>query len=150
MNNEYMGIAIDHLVKISADEVPVVALLLNIKTGEYSVHYNMVYSSYDPTAHAEICAIRSECQKIKSNMLNDYDMFVTLEPCAMCAQAISEARIRRLYFSAYDEKSGGVESGARIYYQKSCHYKPEFYGGIMEQQSSSLIKQYFANLRKKC
>lgn len=145
---EYISKTIDLSTEIiNSIEVPVVAILLNTITNEHSVYTNLVYSSNDPTAHAEIMGIRSECSKNNSSRLDDYYMFVNLEPCVMCAQAISNARIKRLYFAAYDTKSGGVENGARLYYQKSCHYKPEFYGGILASQAEKILSEYFRNIR---
>ena len=101
----------------------------------------------DPTAHAEILAIREACQAIGSERLVDYALYVTLEPCPMCAAAISFARIRRLYYGAADPKGGGVESGPRIFSQSTCHHMPEVYGGIMETDCSNLLKTFFATKR---
>ena len=101
----------------------------------------------DPTAHAEILAIREACQAIGSERLVDYALYVTLEPCPMCAAAISFARIRRLYYGAADPKGGGVESGPRIFSQSTCHHTPEVYGGIMETDCSNLLKTFFATKR---
>ena len=101
----------------------------------------------DPTAHAEILAIREACQAIGSERLVDYALYVTLEPCPMCAAAISFARIRRLYYGATDPKGGGVESGPRIFSQSTCHHMPEVYGGIMETDCSNLLKTFFATKR---
>lgn len=144
----YISITIDEARnRLGEREVPVVALLLNKHTIEYSLYFNGVYEQNDPTAHAEINAIREECKKIQGTRLDDYFLFVNLEPCAMCAQAISNARIERLYFGAYDIKSGGTESGASIFYQKSCHYKPLFYGGIMEKESGEVFSKFFNNIR---
>ncbi|MGE8941903.1 nucleoside deaminase [Leptospira interrogans] len=101
----------------------------------------------DPTAHAEILAIREACQAIGSERLVDYALYVTLEPCPMCAAAISFARIRRLYYGATDPKGGGVESGPRIFSQSTCHHMPEVYGGIMETDCSNVLKTFFATKR---
>ncbi len=101
----------------------------------------------DPTAHAEILAIREACQAIGSERLVDYALYVTLEPCPMCAAAISFARIRRLYYGATDPKGGGVESGPRIFSQPTCHHMPEVYGGIMETDCSNVLKTFFATKR---
>lgn len=145
---EYIAKTIDLSAEIiNSREVPIVAILLNTITNEYSTHTNLVYSLNDPTAHAEIMGIRSECKKNNSVRLDNYYMFVNLEPCAMCAQAISNARIKRLYFAAYDTKSGGVENGARLYYQTSCHYKPDFYGGILASKAEKILSEYFKNIR---
>jgi tRNA(adenine34) deaminase len=101
----------------------------------------------DPTAHAEMLAIRAACAAIGSERLPEADLYVTLEPCPMCAAAISFARIRRLYFGASDPKSGGVEHGARIFSQPSCHHAPEIYGGIEEVRSARLLQAFFARRR---
>jgi tRNA(Arg) A34 adenosine deaminase TadA len=109
--------------------------------------HNLVVTQHDPTAHAELLAIRSACAALGSERLTDCDLYVTLEPCPMCAQAISFARIRRVYFGAYDEKGGGVENGARIFSQHSCHHKPEIYGGIQESECAQLLKDFFKDRR---
>ena len=98
-------------------------------------------------AHAEVLAIRAAAQALGSPRLPECDIYVTLEPCAMCAQAISLARIRRLYFGAYDPKGGGVEHGARIYTHPTCHHVPEVYGGLHEAEASALLKGFFAERR---
>jgi tRNA(adenine34) deaminase len=97
----------------------------------------------DPTAHAEMLAIRAAAAMIGSERLNGCDLYVTLEPCAMCAAAISLARIRRLYFGALDSKMGGVEHGSRIFSQPTCHHRPEVYGGIAQSESTELLKAFF-------
>jgi tRNA(adenine34) deaminase len=101
----------------------------------------------DPTAHAEMLAIRSACAAIGSERLPDADLYVTLEPCPMCATAISFARIRRLYFGAGDPKGGAVENGPRIFSLPSCHHAPEIYGGIEEVRSARLLQAFFAQRR---
>ena len=101
----------------------------------------------DPTAHAELLAIREACAKIGSERLIDCDLYVTLEPCAMCAAAISFARIRRLYFGAPDPKGGAVEHGPRFFSQSTCHHAPEVYGGIGDAASAALLKAFFAARR---
>jgi tRNA(Arg) A34 adenosine deaminase TadA len=101
----------------------------------------------DPTAHAEMLAIRAACAALQSERLPEADLYVTLEPCPMCAAAISFARIRRLYFGASDPKGGGVENGPRIFSQPSCHHAPEIYGGIAEAQSARLLREFFARRR---
>src|SRR5262249_58977960 len=97
----------------------------------------------DPTAHAELIAIREACTRLGSERLTDCDLHVTLEPCAMCAAAISFARIRRLYFGAPDPKGGAVEHGPRFFAQSTCHHAPEVYGGIGEARASELLKRFF-------
>jgi tRNA(adenine34) deaminase len=101
----------------------------------------------DPTAHAELLAIRAACAALGSERLDGADLYVTLEPCAMCATAISFARIRRLYFGASDPKGGGVEHGGRFFTQPTCHHAPEVYGGIEESGSSALLRAFFESLR---
>ncbi|MBX9588469.1 MAG: nucleoside deaminase [Hyphomonadaceae bacterium] len=98
----------------------------------------------DPTAHAEMLAIRAACAAVQSERLADADLYVTLEPCPMCAAAISFARIRRLYFAAADPKGGGVEHGPRIFSQPTCHHAPEVYGGLEETRAAALLRGFFA------
>ena len=98
----------------------------------------------DPTAHAELLAIREACRVLGTERLVDCDLHVTLEPCAMCAGAISFARLRRLYYGAADEKGGGVDHGPRIFAQATCHHRPEVYGGIAETRAARLLKDFFA------
>lgn len=97
----------------------------------------------DPTAHAEILAIRAAAQALGSERLTDCDLYVTLEPCAMCAAAISFARVRRLYFGAGDPKMGAVENGPRFFAQATCHHVPEVYSGIAESDASDLLRSFF-------
>lgn len=101
----------------------------------------------DPTAHAEILAIRDACRLVASERLPDADLYVTLEPCPMCAAAISFARIRRLYFGAVDEKGGAVVSGGRYFAQPTCHHAPDVYAGIGEQRASEMLKNFFRDRR---
>ena len=101
----------------------------------------------DPTAHAEILAIRRACAALGDERLTGCDLYATLEPCAMCAAAISFARIRRLYFGAPDPKGGAVESGARFFGQRTCHHAPEIYGGIRESEAAALLRAFFAERR---
>jgi tRNA(Arg) A34 adenosine deaminase TadA len=101
----------------------------------------------DPTAHAEMLAIRAACAMVGSERLAEADLYVTLEPCPMCAAAISFARIRRLYYGALDPKGGGVEHGPRIFNQPSCHHAPELCGGIEEARSARLLREFFARRR---
>ncbi len=101
----------------------------------------------DPTAHAEMLAIRQACAASGSERLDNADLYVTLEPCAMCAAAMSFARIRRLYFGAADPKGGGVEHGARVFSQPTCHHAPEVYGGIEESRAAALLRAFFESRR---
>ncbi len=97
----------------------------------------------DPTAHAELVAIRAAAATLRTARLTECDLYVTLEPCAMCAAAISFARIRRLYFGASDPKGGAVEHGVRFFSAPTCHHRPEIYGGINEGECASLLKEFF-------
>jgi tRNA(adenine34) deaminase len=104
---------------------------------------NRTLSDKDPTAHAELVAIRAAAKALGTERLTDCDLYVTLEPCAMCAAAISFARIRRLYFGAGDAKGGAVENGVRFFSAATCHHRPEVYGGINESESAGLLKEFF-------
>jgi tRNA(adenine34) deaminase len=97
----------------------------------------------DPTAHAEVLAIRAACAKLGSERLVGCDLYVTLEPCPMCAAAISFARIRRLYYGAPDPKGGGVEHGARVFNHPTCHHRPEIYAGIDEERAMAVLRSFF-------
>ena len=101
----------------------------------------------DPTAHAEVIAIRAACAALGSERLPECDLYVTLEPCAMCAAAISFARIRRLYFSASDPKGGAVEHGPRFFEQPTCHHRPDVYGGFREAEAADLLRAFFIERR---
>jgi len=101
----------------------------------------------DPTAHAELIAIREAAERIGSERLAGCDLYVTLEPCAMCAGALSHARIRRLYYAAPDPKGGAVEHGPRFFDQPTCHHAPEVYGGIREREAAAMLKAFFASKR---
>ena len=126
------------------DEVPIAALIIS-STGELlSITHNLTETTSDPTAHAEILAIREACAKRGSPRLPDCDIYVTLEPCPMCASAISFARLRRLYFAASDPKSGGVENGPRIFNHPTCHHRPEIISGMAETECSALLKSFFS------
>jgi tRNA(adenine34) deaminase len=104
---------------------------------------NRTLTDRDPTAHAEILAIRQAAKITGSERLSDCDLYVTLEPCTMCAGAISFARIRRLYFGAADPKGGAVESGVRFFAQPTCHHRPEIYSGVGEQEAATLLRDFF-------
>lgn len=129
-------------------EVPVGAVIVDSLSGRViAAAGNRVLELKDPTAHAEMLAIREAARIMGSERLMTADLYVTLEPCPMCAQAISFARIRRLYFGASDPKGGGVDHGPRIFRQKTCHHAPEVYGGIAEAASAALLKGFFLNRR---
>lgn len=124
-------------------EVPVGAVIVAADGTVLAMAGNETRAQNDPTAHAEIIAIRTACKKLGSERLIDCDLYVTLEPCPMCATAISFARIRRLYFGPSDPKSGGIEHGPRIFNQPTCHHAPEVYGGLSAVESSALLKAFF-------
>jgi tRNA(Arg) A34 adenosine deaminase TadA len=127
-------------------EVPVGAVIVN--RGEVvSAAGNRICADQDPTAHAELLVIRAACRALKSERLTDCDLYVTLEPCAMCAAAISFARVRRLYFAAYDVKGGAVENGPRFFESKTCHHRPEVYGGIRETEAAKMLQRFFSERR---
>jgi tRNA(Arg) A34 adenosine deaminase TadA len=128
-------------------EVPVGAVVVGADGTVLARAGNRTRELNDPTAHAEMLALRAACAARQSERVPDADLYVTLEPCAMCAAAISFARIRRLYFGAADPKGGGVEHGARIFSQPSCHHAPEVYGGIEETRSAALLRGFFAGRR---
>jgi tRNA(adenine34) deaminase len=108
---------------------------------------NRTLADKDPTAHAELLALREAARALASERLGDCDLYVTLEPCTMCAGAISFARIRRLYYGALDRKGGAVDSGVRFFSQPTCHHRPEVYGGMGEGRAVTLLKDFFATKR---
>lgn len=127
-------------------EVPIGAVIA--RDGEILAQAgNRTRELNDPTAHAEVLAIREACRLAASERLPAADLYVTLEPCAMCAAAISFARIRRLYFGASDEKGGAVVSGGRYFHQPTCHHAPEIYAGIAETRSAQLLRRFFGERR---
>jgi len=129
-------------------EVPVGAVLVDGTTGAVLAQSgNRTEELADPTAHAEMLVLRVAAAARGRPRLDDCDLYVTLEPCAMCAAAISFARIRRLYFGAPDPKGGAVEHGPRFFTQPTCHHRPEVYGGIEERRSGDLLRQFFAGRR---
>ena len=124
-------------------EVPVGAVVVDAKGRVLAQAGNRTLELKDPTAHAELLAIRSAAEILGSERLTDCDLYVTLEPCAMCAAAISFGRLRRVYFGAADEKMGAVEHGPRFFSQATCHHAPEVYGGIGESEAQSLLIEFF-------
>ena len=128
-------------------EIPVGAVLL--RDGEVVAQAgNRTRELNDPTAHAEVLVIREACRVLRQERLTGCDLYVTMEPCPMCAAAISNARIGRLYYGASDPKSGGVGQGPRIFSHPQCHHAPEVYDGIDEARSAALLADFFARLRK--
>lgn len=128
-------------------EVPVGAAITCPGRGVVASAGNRTLEWRDPTAHAELIAIREACRAFASERLPYCDIYVTLEPCTMCAAAISFARLRRLYFAAYDPKAGAVENGVSFFAQPTCHHAPEVYGGIAETRSRELLQRFFKRLR---
>ena len=129
-------------------EVPVGAALVDGATGEIvAAAGNRTQELADPTAHAEMLVLREAAAKLGAPRLPGCDLYVTLEPCAMCAGAVSLARLRRLYFAAYDPKSGGVEHGARVFDHPTCHHKPQVVGGVAETEAAALLKEFFRERR---
>ncbi len=129
-------------------EVPVGAIVVDVTDGEILASAgNEMRARRDPTAHAEMLAIRAAAQRIGDQRLVGCDLYVTLEPCPMCAHGIALARFRRLYFAAYDPKGGGVEHGARVFDQRGCNHRPEVYGGLAEHEAEELLRDFFSALR---
>ncbi len=128
-------------------EVPVGAVLVDAQGQVIAAAGNRVEELADPTAHAEMLVLRAGARQLGVPRLVGCDLYVTLEPCPMCAQAISFARIRRLYFGAADPKGGGVEHGPRIFQSSSCHHAPEIYGGIGERRAGELLRAFFGSRR---
>ncbi|MBC7952437.1 MAG: nucleoside deaminase [Rhodospirillaceae bacterium] len=127
-------------------EVPVGAIVVREGRIIASVG-NRVEELNDPTAHAEMLALRAAASQLGQTRLEGCDLYVTLEPCPMCAAAISLARIRRLFFAAYDPKGGGVEHGAKVYDHATCHHRPEVVGGLGESAAAELLKGFFRERR---
>ncbi len=128
-------------------EVPVGAVVIDGAGKLLAACGNRTEADADPTAHAEMLALRAAARAFGGARLTGCDLYVTLEPCPMCAQAISFARVRRLYFGASDAKGGGVDNGPRIFDQPSCHHRPDVYGGIDEARAAALLKDFFAARR---
>jgi tRNA(adenine34) deaminase len=128
-------------------EVPVGAVLVDGAGGVVARAGNRVEAERDPTAHAELLALRDGARRLGRKFLDDCDLYVTLEPCAMCAAAISLFRLRRLYFAAYDAKGGAVEHGPRWFLQPVCQHRPEIYGGIGEAAAGRLLRAFFRDRR---
>jgi tRNA(adenine34) deaminase len=144
-----MEIALDEArAAAGRGETPVGAAIVDPATGAVLARAgNRTREARDPTAHAEILAIRAACAALGSERLPGLDLYVTLEPCAMCAGAIAAARIARLYYGAADPKSGGVEHGARVFAHPQAHHAPEVYPGIAEAEAAGLLREFFAARR---
>ena len=143
-----MAAALEEAKKaLTADEVPIGAVIVHAQTGEIAARaYNKTITLSDPSAHAEILAIREVCAKVGAQRIPEYDLYVTLEPCAMCAAAISFARIRRVVFGACDPKGGGVLHGGKFYEQPTCHHRPEV-AHIHDDNCGVILKEFFKGKR---
>ena len=128
-------------------EVPVGAVLVDHEGRVLAAAGNRVETDRDPTAHAEMLVLRAGAVRLGAKHLTECDLYVTLEPCAMCTAAIGLARLRRLYFGAYDPKSGAVEHGPRLFEQPTTHHRPEIYGGIEERRAGELLRAFFRDRR---
>ncbi|MET0482658.1 MAG: nucleoside deaminase [Aestuariivirgaceae bacterium] len=140
--------AMRHALDLAAEaaatgEVPVGAVVVDRRGTVIAAAGNRMVADRDPSAHAEMLAVREACARLGSERLVGHDIYVTLEPCAMCAAVISFARLRRLYFGAADPKMGAVEHGPRLFTQPTCHHAPEVYGGIGEAEAQALLVEFF-------
>lgn len=150
MNPEfYMQLALNeaHAAAIQ-DEVPIGAVIVDPQSGEVVGKAHNLSESSDATAHAEILAIRQACGHLGENRLRGLDLYVTLEPCTMCAAAISFARIARLYIGAEDPKGGAVINGVKFYNAATCHHRPQVFSQILAEESSQLLKDFFRAKRR--
>ena len=147
MANRFMEIALEE-ARLAADrgEVPIGAVIA-LDGAIIATAGNRTREDRDPTAHAEVLAIRSAATSIGNERLGGADLYVTLEPCTMCAAAISFARLRRVYYGAEDPKGGAVDNGVRFFRQPTCHHAPEVYSGIGESEAASLLRSFFADRR---
>ena len=143
MTPSYMDLALDEArAAAAAGEVPVGCVIVR-NDAVIARTFNRTITDRDPTAHAELLGIRAVAAALACERLADCDLYVTLEPCAMCAAAISFARIRRLYYGAADPKGGAVENGVRFFASPTCHHRPEIYGGIGETGAAALLQEFF-------
>lgn len=133
----------------AAGEVPVGAVLVDAAGAIVAAAGNRVERDHDPTAHAEMLVLREGAARLGVKRLDGCDLYVSLEPCPMCAAAIGLAHIRRLYFAAFDPKGGGVEHGPRIFTQPTCHHRPDIYGGIAERAAATLLRRFFEARRNR-
>lgn len=148
-DEKYMGIALEEARAAGErDEVPIGAVIVNAQTGEIIARNgNRTIERRDPTAHAEIMVIREACERAGAQRIPECDLYVTLEPCAMCAGAVSFARIRRLVFAAPDPKGGGVAHGGKFFDQPTCHHRPEIARGPLADESAAILKSFFLSKR---
>lgn len=144
---DFMRLALDEAARAGArGEVPVGAVL--VCDGQpLAVDGNRTRELNDPTAHAEMLVIRAAAARLGSDRLTDCDLYVTLEPCTMCAGAIAWSRLRRVYYGAPDPKGGAIESGVRFFSGPTCHHRPDIYGGLGEIEAAELLRRFFAGLR---
>lgn len=144
----YMQLALAEAQAAAArGEVPIGAVLVDAAGNILAKAGNQTEADADPTAHAEILAIRAACASVGSPRLSGCTLYVTLEPCPLCATAISFARVERLVFGAFDPKGGGVEHGPCIFHQPTCHHKPELLGGILADEAAAILRAFFAQRR---
>ncbi|CDL00492.1 nucleoside deaminase [Magnetospirillum gryphiswaldense] len=145
--DDFMQMAMDQAAAAARrGEVPVGAVL--VRAGQViAADGNRVEELHDPTAHAEMQVIRAAATRLGQTRLEECDLYVTLEPCPMCAAAIAHARLRRLYYGAYDPKGGGVEHGARVFERSTCHHRPEIVGGLREAENAALLQDFFRQRR---
>lgn len=144
----HMDLALEEARAAAArGEVPVGAVVVGPGGAVLAQAGNRTRETSDPSAHAEMLAIRAACAKLGSERLTGCDLYVTLEPCAMCAGVIAAARLARVYYGAEDPKSGGVAHGARVFEQSQSHHAPEVYGGIAEREAAALLRDFFGRLR---
>ena len=150
MFRTYMDDALEEAAKaFERGEVPVGAVIVETSGNIIARAGNETRGRMDPSAHAEVIAIRKACNTLKTERLVNCDIYVTLEPCTMCAGLIANAKIRRIYFAASDPKSGGVQQGARVFDHKQTHHVPEIYSGIGEEKAVKLLRDFFAEKREK-
>ena len=128
-------------------EVPIAASIVGADGIAISTYHNEVEQRRDATAHAELLAIQMACRKLGRKDLSEYTLYVTLEPCAMCAMAAAHAKIGKIIFGAYDPKGGGIDHGARIFTQPTCHHLPEIIGGVMEAECGEVLREFFRGRR---
>lgn len=146
--SRYMELALEQArLAAKRGEVPVGAVIVSERGEVLAADGNRTRELSDPTAHAEILAIRQAAARLQDERLLDCDLYVTLEPCPMCAGAISFARLRRVYFGASDPKGGGVEHGPRVFNHPTCHHRPEVYGGLSETAAADILRRFFAERR---
>lgn len=148
-DKDYMRMALAQAERaFAADEVPIGAVLVDIHTGAVVAEsFNQTITLSDPTAHAEILAIRAVCAQAHAQRIPDYDLYVTLEPCPMCAAALSFARVRRVVYGADDTKSGGLSAGPCLYTHSQLHHKPQVTSGVLAEESAALLQRFFQGKR---